>query len=284
MTDSTGFLCCIPLEKSEWQDRFAHVELGDFVRANTEEKAKNDPDAAWDVFSAEVSFIHRKFDAFAQLGLEVVLHATSADIQQAASRFENVVVIAHWKHERVFKSDIRSPESLWNWMRLADPALQRAGPSLLDPMLSDRLQKLLDDLVVSGGSSLTDFPVGDEGSLAGRVLRREALNKIPHSLLAPGNRVETWDAMLTANQFSDLFGQTFEGTAVMAICHSVLLAEAFRLRHPTAICVCNKEIANAGINLAKLDAALALSRKHRIPLALALSRAADMIDSLGKRR
>jgi hypothetical protein len=281
MMDNTGLLCCIPLEQSGWRERLKSQYLGDFVRANSG-ISPNNPDGAWETFAAEASFIHRKLESFAQKGMGVTLHATSSDIEKAARRFENVIVIAHWKNDRVSPFDIPSPHRLWQWMLQADPELERLGLPQ-KPMSSERLQSILDDLLDQGGCRLTNFPEGAEDTLPVSVLRREALNKIPHTLLAPGNRVETWDAMLTAYQFSDLFGPAFQGTAVMAICHSVMLAEAFRRRHPTAICVCNKETASAGINLAKLDAALSLACTRRLPLTLALIQAGDMIDSLGTR-
>jgi hypothetical protein len=278
MAGDMALLCCIPLEEEEWNERFASAQLGDFVRSNAEAKGGNDPDKTWQLFSAEASFIRRKLEALAHEGIAVVLHATATDIRESAMHFKDIVVIAHWKHERVFKSDILSPVSLWTWMLQVDPAMQRLGLSAEDALLADKLRDIIDGLVVHGGSDLVAFSAGADGRLPASVLRRDALNTIPH--LAPGNRIETWDAMLSAEQFSELFGPRFEGTALMAICYSILLAETFRLRHPNAICICNKETANAGLNLAKLGAAVSLARKKRLPLWQALNQAGDMIDSL----
>jgi hypothetical protein len=86
--------------------------------------------------------------------------------------------------------------------------------------------------------------------------------------------------MISAGEFARLFGRGFEGTVFMAICHSVLLAETFRSHHPQAICICNSDTANAGLNLTRLDAAVMLMGARRIPLWLALHQVSDLIDSL----
>jgi hypothetical protein len=280
MSADVTLLCCIPLEKTEWLERFASEEVGDFVRSIAEEKFKGDPHQTWRMFSREAAFIQRKLDALANKNVEVVRHATTAHIRKAAAQCKDLVVIAHWKHERVFKFGIRSSSSLWRHMLEVDPGLQRLGLSTSEPeRVTDQLRDALDDLVLHGGSELVAIRAGfGNGRLPASVLRREALNAIPY--LASGNRLETWDSMVSADQFSELFGTGFEGTALMAICYSTLLAETFRAYHPNAICICNNKTANAGLNLAKLDAALVLMRSKQIPLWRALNQVGDIIDSL----
>lgn len=280
MSGKVALLCCIPLEESEWLERFASTECGDFVRSNAEEKFNGNPHQTWRMFSREGAFIQRKLDALGSKQVEVVLRAGSAHIREAAAQYENIVVIAHWKHERILSSDILSPESLWRHLLEVDPRLQRPGMSADKPhQITDDLRSTLDHLVLHGGSNVVAIPAGlGNGRLPASVLRREVLNTIPY--LAAGNRIETWDSMMSAEQFSELFGNGFDGTAVMAICNSVLLAETFRIRHPNAICICNKDTANAGLNLAKLDAAVVLMRAKQISLWRALNEIGDVVDSL----
>jgi hypothetical protein len=280
MSADIALLCCIPLEEADWFERFASEECGDFVRSNAQAKFNGDAEQAWQFFSPEAAFIGRKLDALAKEHVKVVLRATTMHIREAAAQCKDVVVLAHWKHERVLRSDIRSPTSLWRHLLEVDPGLHRLGLSENEPaQLVDGLCGALDQLVLHGGSDLVAIPAAvANGRLPATVLRRDALNEIPY--LAPGNRLETWDAMLPADQFSKLYGKGFDGTALMEICHSTLVAETFRTYHPDAICIGNRDPANAGLNLTKLDAAVKLMRSMRIPLWRALNLVGEMIDSL----
>jgi len=279
MSHDIAVLCCIPLEESEWLERFTSRGYGDFVRSNVEEKFKGDLHQTWRVFSHEAIFIRRKLEALADEGADIVLRAESSHIREAAAKHENVVIVAHWKHERILRSDIWSAELLRRQIVDVDPSLRvvlSAGERL---QLAETLCRVLNDLIVHGGSRLVAVPaeLGD-GRLPASVLRREVLNTMPY--LAPGNRLETWDSMVSAEQFSKLFGKEFKGTALMAICNSTLLAETFRTHHSNAICICNRETANAGLNLAKFHAAVMIMQAKRLPLWRALNQVGDIIDSV----
>ena len=280
MSAEVAVLCCIPLDEGEWLDRFASNVCGDFVRSNMDEKFKGKPHQAWHVFMDEAAFIQRKLAALASKHVEVVLRAESAHIRKAATRYESIVVIAHWKHERALPSDILSPALLWQHMLEVDPGLERLDVSASEtPQFSEQLSSALDDLVLRGGSDLVAIPDGSgDGRLPASVLRRDVLNGIPY--LAAGNRLETWDAMMSAEEFSDLFGNEFDGVALMAICHSTLLSEAFRTHHPNAMCICSRNPVRVGLTLAKFDAALMLMRAKHIPLWRALNEIGDIVDSL----
>ncbi len=278
MSGDIALLCCIPLEEKEWLERFSSTRCGDFVRSNVEEKFNGSLSKTWLVFSHEARFIRRKLEALAGKGVDIILRAESSNIQEAAAKYENIVVIAHWKHERILRSDITFPALLWQQIVDIDPSLQRAALSVGDPQeLSEAIYQVLNEVIIHGSYKLVSTPEGlSNGQLPASVLRREALNTFPY--VAPGNRLETWDSMVSATKFSELFGTEFKGTALMAICNSVLLAETFRTHHPNAICICNRETANAGLNLAKLDAAVTLMHARRLPLWRALNQVGDIID------
>ena len=280
MSANVAVLCCIPLQESEWLERFASSPCGDFVRSNAEAKFDGNPNHAWRMFSREANFIQRKLGLLENKGVNVSLRAGTVDIREAAVRDTNIVVIAHWKHERVLRSDLLSPASLWQHMLEVDPSLERMELSpRKTEKFEDKLRNILDELVLQGGSRLVDLPGSlGNGSLPVSVLRREVLNELP--LLAVGNRLETWDSMISAAEFSELFGAGFRGTVLMATCHSVLLAEIFRRRHPRAICICCRNPTSAGLNIAKLDAAVTLMKSERIPLWHALNKIGDVVDSL----
>lgn len=280
MSGDIVLLCCIPLEESEWLDHYSSVSYGDFVRSNVEEKFNGDFQKTWRMFRDEATFIRRKLEALASKGVEIVLHAEGSHIQEAAATYDNVAIIAHWKHERILRLDIRTADNLWRHIVDLDPSLERflmlAGQQ---EQLEEAVCRVLNNLIVQGGSNLVTIPAElENGRLPVSVLRREVLNAMPY--LTPGNRLETWELMLSAEHFSELFGANFKGTALMAICNSTLLAETFREHHPNAICICNRETTNAGLNLAKFDAAVTIMRAKRLPLWQALSAVGDIIDSV----
>lgn len=95
-----------------------------------------------------------------------------------------------------------------------------------------------------------------------------------------GDRLETWDSMLSADEFSTLFPAGFGGCAYMVVCTSTFLAETFRRRHPGALCICSRDPVRAGIAMAKLDAALALMAAEGLPMWRGLQKAGETIDSI----
>ena len=97
---------------------------------------------------------------------------------------------------------------------------------------------------------------------------------------SPANRLEAWDAMLTADELADLFPRGFAGTALLIACNSDIPAESFRRRHPEAMCICSRDPVRAGLALAKLDAALILMKAEAIPMWRALQKAGEMIDAI----
>ena len=98
----------------------------------------------------------------------------------------------------------------------------------------------------------------------------------------PCCRLETHDAKLTAEEFTDLFPNDFAGTVHMIVCTSDIPAETFRRKHRDAICICSDEPMLIGLSLAKLDAALRLMQVDALPLWKALLQAGKLIDSLGR--
>lgn len=105
---------------------------------------------------------------------------------------------------------------------------------------------------------------------------------LPSDAGSPCDRLETHNAMLTAQEFTDLFPDEFAGTVHMIVCTSDIPAETFRRRHREVICICSDEPMLVGLSLAKLDAALLLMQADAVPLWKALLRAGELIDSLGR--
>lgn len=100
---------------------------------------------------------------------------------------------------------------------------------------------------------------------------------------AQGNRLETWDKMLSSNELAELFSKDFDGALYLASCNSNIPIEAFRRHSPRAICICNRDQVYAGLAMLKLDAAMSIMIAEGIPLWQGLLRAAEFIDSIAKR-
>lgn len=96
----------------------------------------------------------------------------------------------------------------------------------------------------------------------------------------PDNRLETWDAMLSAEELSQLLPADFNGTIYLAVCTSHILTEVVRRQHPAAMCICSVGTVMAGLALAKLDAAIKLMATRKIPLWRGLLEAGQLIDTV----
>src|SRR5262245_48427307 len=94
-------LSCIPLDATEWDQRFSSRPCGDFVRFIAETRFAGDAKLAWDFFSAEAAFVQKKLASFERSGIAVTRRATCEHVRDAAARYGNVVVIAHWKGDTV---------------------------------------------------------------------------------------------------------------------------------------------------------------------------------------
>ncbi|OAD17915.1 hypothetical protein A7J71_31145 [Achromobacter insolitus] len=105
---------------------------------------------------------------------------------------------------------------------------------------------------------------------------------LPSDADFPCCRLEMHNAMLTAEEFTDLFPNDFAGTVHMIVCTSDIPAETFRRKHPDVICICSDEPMLVGLSLAKLEAALRLMQTDALPLWKALLQAGKLVDSLGR--
>jgi hypothetical protein len=278
-------VCCIPLCEGDWMERFSQPSLGDFVKSNSAVRFDGDPHASWKIFADEAEFIQQRLKSLAQAGVPVLLKAGRAAIRDAARTADNVVVIAHWKHVEIFDFDILSPTLLLDYVLTRDPGLEarllHLPPATDDAARRKCIAAVLNEVVKDGESTLVDVPAAlDTGSLPITILRRDTLNDAPGML--PANRLETWDAMISAEEFSALFDGESLHTVMLGICFSALIAETFRRRHRETLCIANLNPASAGVNIMRLSAAITLMRAKRIALWDALLRVSSMIDKLTK--
>lgn len=132
----------------------------------------------------------------------------------------------------------------------------------------------LDAMLAAGVEVIVKAKASDIRSAA---LRHHNVVVIAHWT---GDRVETWDSQLGPTEFAELFPPDFGGVAMTIVCYSDLLAEKFSVLRPQGMCICSSKTVNAGLGLAKLDAAFKLMRLHDVPLWRALAQASDIIDSL----
>lgn len=279
-----AILNCIPLNKNDWDERAALNPCGDFVRFVSETRFKGDVNNAWNFFEAEAKFIKEKLEKFESLGSMINFRATANDIKNAAQSFKDVILIAHWKGPRVLRKDIVEPVNLLEFL-LSEKIVILPISIQIDGD-NPQLHSVLMEFVLSGTKNQTGISLdGDKSGLRNQfdtedemIERRGFLNVT--SALMKGNRLETWDAMLSAEQFSQLFAPSFNGTVYLIVCTSNYVTEVFRRQHADAICICSRDPIRAGLSLAKLDAALRLIENQNIQLWKALQAAGDIIDSI----
>ena len=276
MSLDIALLNCIPLDEEDWHQRATLAPCGDFVRFVSETRFNGNPRDAWNFFRTEAEFIKRKLDIFAARGGAVKLRATVDDIRDAAAHHNDVVLIAHWKSEAILLSDITRPAQLIEL--LAQEKICRQLSPSTEPDVQVRLHDALNEFIFEPAVPLGAVAIPRRDALDRSMKRREILNQIP--ILAQGNRLEVWDAMLSAKEFSQLFPSSFDGTTFMVVCTSDVLAETFRRQHCSAVCICSRDPVRAGLAMAKLDAALSLMSTKGIPMWRALQKAGDMIDSI----
>lgn len=149
------------------------------------------------------------------------------------------------------------------------------------------ISRKLDDIERRGMRVVRAATAADIGHAAARhrnvvVIAHWKGVELPSDAGLPCARLETYDAMLTAEEFTGLFPDDFAGTVHLIVCTSDIPAETFRRKHPAVICICSSEPVLAGLSLAKLDAALRLMQADALPLWEALLQAGDLIDSLGR--
>lgn len=244
-------VCCLPLTRGDWLER-----PRDFIYANAATHGIGDAGKLWQLFEPEAAFIREKLASFRAAGLGVYERAGEMQIREASAMYPDVVVLAHWKDEFVLPADLPP--------RLAEEQPQEIVNQLNRLIVGEEERQ-------QQGSAL-------EEAIPSSVRRREELEQTLS--LAPGNRIETFDGLLTPAAFSRLFPTAFSGTLFAAICHSHLLCEWFRRDHPDSISLCAPATTRAGLVLTKLHAAFTIMATTNVPLWKALIEADDIIDSL----
>jgi len=285
-----AILNCIPLDEIDWHKRAEATPCGDFVRFLSETRFNGNISNAWDFFQSEAAFIKEKLEKFETRGNLVKYKATTDDIQDAA-KCMNVVLIAHWKGPRVLIKDIIHPIDLLKFL-FEKNIIKQSFSSLIND-IPIQLRNVLMEFIIYGTENQTgadahgdikedNINTIDQIDKQYKLIeRRERLNEIP--VLIQGNRLEAWDAMLSAEAFSKLFAPSFNGTVYMIVCTSNYMTEIFRRQHKDAICICSRNPVSAGLDLAKLDAAFKIMDDKKIQLWRALQVVGEMIDSIAKK-
>lgn len=266
-----AILNCLPLCKEDWHDRVYGTLQRDFVRLCADNGSGGDIDAAWSAFSGEAAFVSKKLEAFKSRCAQVHCKASAADVRNVAHQYKTLVVIAHWKGATPIASDIRQPATLQGL--LADLRTGGVPAEAGDASPGTALMQARAYIHPPGGEQLHEA----ERHLYAAERRRQ-LDQ--WGCTHAGNRLELWSEMLSAAEFSALFPAGFDGTLYMVSCNSHLLADCFRVAHPNAMCIANRDTVWAGLSLAKLDAALAIVAASGVMLWRGLELAGDVIDSL----
>ncbi|MDB5920068.1 MAG: hypothetical protein JWR40_4302 [Massilia sp.] len=274
MTARVAVLCAIPLTEEDWMRVGPGVPevapWSDFVRF-VSCNFRSDPRAAWAVFSREAMFVANRLAKLGEQGATVRLQATASDLGEASRTHDHVVLLAHWKGDAVLPSDVRDVHEAAAFIRQfgLDEANGTVAVTECHRILN-RFVSGMEEAPVRPGPASPDC-------VRARMARREFINE--RTSILPGNRLELWDAMLTAPQLAALFPLQFAGTFLAIACESVHLAEAFPPGVAERVVLSNRDAVRIGLGVAKLGAALALMQSAKLSLAQAWQHAADMIDA-----
>jgi len=162
-----------------------------------------------------------------ELGAGVFRRATLADFGHASERYEQVILMAHWRGAVVSAADVCD-----RWQEILERVRIGNDPVLrLLRVESFNIDGLVDalNLAITSGSLLSVLPadlgvVGRQSVALGRTLSRDVIDEVFGELIAPGNGVELFDGLHTLAEINDALGKDFTGELDLTLCNSEALA------------------------------------------------------------
>lgn len=159
----------------------------------------------------------------------VIREAKLEDIAWATRRSEVVIVIAHWKSERVVPTDLICPRIETFVQRLQGMEAMLSLRLRLDEAKHARqITEILEEHVAAGVAPPTPSPddafpvIAHPGTL--RARRRDEIDALFQGLLRPGNRLELADGLHDAQDVERSIDPGFEGVLDLTACQARVLA------------------------------------------------------------
>ncbi len=229
-------LFAVPTTKEAFLQSAAAVPLGDYVRGvlgkRTPEVAWGAEEGYWRVAEAAT----RLADQATELGGQVVHGARRTDLFRETEASDVVILCGHWRGDPVAQADlVGSPREIVAALHAAQgregEVLRAVSSALLAPGEGEehawrrKAARMLNGLIASRAFD-DALGLSDENERAalGAPLARAVIDETLGPLIAPGNRLELADGLLTEAEVDAAIAPDFGGELDLSVCRSVFLA------------------------------------------------------------
>lgn len=218
-------LLTLPTEKESFCKR---VASSDYLS-----RYSLDPELCWSLYEAENAVpLRGMLDEARAGGAQIYEEARYADLMEATTRSEIVVLFSHWKGPRIVEGDIAGSAPAAFLERLADTDT-KAGEAVKAYIASSPPDDLfalrgdLNDFIDNHRAKQSDT---DGFGLAAlpfthQSLNREVLDDLFDGLLRPGNVVEFTDGLYSREMIARAVAQSFTGILDLTTCTSTFLSD-----------------------------------------------------------
>ncbi len=228
-----AILFAIPVTWEEF-DSLARANLSDFVSGML---GGRNPAQVWaqdyEVVAAAAQSLIR---SALQLGASVYQKATLAHFSQATSRFQTIVLFAHWRGAVFRTSDFLNSTTAIADRMAQHPLLKNIAPMAKDRnTLVERLNEVVENATLVHSLPASIAGAAERSRVISHTLSRDLIDEVLSGLVAPGNCAEFFDGLHTPGQIEEAIALTFAGELDLALCDSAALGTFIDLRRGDTI-------------------------------------------------
>lgn len=226
-------LIAIPASREDFDAALSYNSLPDYFLKSLAYGA--DP-PRWEQYERIARAAQALIETARRLDAAVFVRATLDHLKRATTRYDYVVICAHWRGAHLTARDLRSnPETIFQRIR-QHPLLASVQPlSDSEDGVIQSLNTAIDDLCLLSSLRKSVLEAAKRTQAIGQVLSRDFIDKALNPDIAPGNCVELWDGLYTPGQFEAALWSGFAGELDLALCTSVALATLLDLRRNNRI-------------------------------------------------
>lgn len=223
-----GVLLALPADRAEFDAVSSGEALPDYGRGLLR---GGSPAVVWDRrYVRVVEAMEQLRTAVADIGGYVFPTASLADLAEASSTCDTLILIAHWRGWQVSESDLRA--DAWT----IEHRLHHAGLGDLlapGPMSVHGLVATLNAIIKSGvllRRIAPELQAPHMNPVLTATVGRDLLDELLVDAIEPGNRVELYDGQHLPGQIEEAIDGEFRGDIDLATCSSLALATLISMR------------------------------------------------------
>jgi hypothetical protein len=222
-------LFAIPVNWEEYDCLARQGSRSDYISGML---AGHDPASIWasdyrHVASAAQGLINTAQDVKAGICQKAALK----DFFDATTRFQTVVLFAHWRGAMFRPSDLFGDLGDILYRMHRHPLLRRVQLKRRDEeAVVDALNELVEDLTLLDALPRSLAEAGRRSHTVGQTLCRDLIDEALSGVVIPGNRVELIDGLHTPADVEGALPGGFSGALDLALCNSEALATYIDLR------------------------------------------------------